>query len=115
MGGRRLPRRACFRARRQAHWQDSSSGNVRKPLLWRRQKKPTVHGRKPVSLRRVRRDPGRPDALTKCWHPPGGPSSFGFLGRATPARGTVEEISRVSLNPAAIDDLALIGNRRAVV
>src|SRR5207245_4497946 len=105
MGGRRLQRGARVRARRQAHWQDSSSGNVRKPLFWRRQEKPTVHGRKPVSLRGVRRDPGRPDALTKCWHPPGGPFFVWFswtcyAGKRNRSEEHTSELSHGSISYA---------------
>src|SRR5258708_2178683 len=64
MGGRRLQRGARIRARRHAHRQDSSSGNVRESLFRWRQEKPALHGRQPVALRRLRGCPGRPDALT---------------------------------------------------
>src|SRR4029077_8873261 len=53
-----------LRSRRHAHWQNSSSGILREPLLRRRQEKPPLHGCQPVSLRRLRGDRGSAVALT---------------------------------------------------
>ena len=53
--GGRAARRPGHRAERRAHRHDSAAGDVRQPVLRRRETQPPVHGRQPVALRGLRR------------------------------------------------------------
>ena len=63
MGSRRLQRRTRLRARRYTHWQDSLAGNLREPLLRRRQEEPAIDDRQPIALCSLCQHGGRRDAL----------------------------------------------------
>src|ERR1039458_6754126 len=80
MGRERLQRGAYLRPRRHSDWKDSSSGNVRQSLLRRRQEKPVVHGRQPVSVFALCRDGRRGGGLVapKPSYPPSPPPAFGL-------------------------------------
>ena len=59
LGRRRLRRRPRVRSRRHPHRAHQAARDLRERVLRRREAQPPVHGRQPVALRGLRRDPRR--------------------------------------------------------